>query len=55
MIKSDHEVWGLLSSVPAVKNGRVHILYADYLSIPGPRLGETAEAIARAIHPDAFR
>lgn len=55
VIKGDHEVWGRLTSVPAVRNGRVHVLYGDYLSIPGPRLGETAEAIARAIHPEAFR
>jgi len=54
-VRSDHEVWGRLSSVPAVRNGRVHVLYADYLSIPGPRIAQTAEAIARALHPDAFR
>jgi iron complex transport system substrate-binding protein len=55
VLKSDYEVWRLLSSVPAVGNGRVHILYADHLSIPGPRLGLTAEKVARALHPDAFQ
>ncbi len=55
LIKNDHEVWGRLTTIPAVRNGRVHVLYGDYLGIPGPRMGETAEAIARAIHPEAFR
>lgn len=54
-IKSDHEVWGRLASVPAVRNGRIHILYGEHLAIPGPRLGATAEDVARAIHPEAFR
>ncbi len=54
-IKSDHEVWARLASAPAVKNGRVHVLYGNYLSIPGPRLGAAAEAIARAVHPEAFK
>lgn len=54
-IKSDHEVWGRLASVPAVRNGRIHILYGEHLAIPGPRLGAIAEDVARAIHPEAFR
>jgi iron complex transport system substrate-binding protein len=54
-IKSDHEVWTRLASAPAVRNGRVHVLYGDYLAIPGPRLGQMASALARAIHPEAFR
>ncbi len=55
IIVSERAVWSRLASIPAVKNGRVHLLYGEYLSIPGPRLGATAEALARAIHPDAFR
>ena len=46
--------WAILGSVPAVRNGRVHALAGAYLVVPGPRLGEAAEAIARAIHPAAF-
>lgn len=55
VIASDHEVWGRLSSVPAVRTGRVHVLYGEGLSIPGPRMGDTAEAIAKVLHPDAFQ
>ena len=41
-------------SVPAVRNRRVQAIAGAFLVVPGPRLGEAAEAIARAIHPDAF-
>lgn len=46
--------WSILGSVPAVRNGRVHALAGTYLVVPGPRLGEAAEAIAKAVHPGAF-
>jgi iron complex transport system substrate-binding protein len=46
--------WSALSSVPAVKNRRVHRLTGAYLVVPGPRLGMAAEAFARALHPDSF-
>ena len=47
-------VWSALGSVPAVRDGRIHVVSGGYLVVPGPRVGEAAEAIARAIHPDAF-
>ncbi len=46
--------WSVLGSVPAVRSGRIHALAGAYLVVAGPRLGEAAEAIARAIHPGAF-
>ncbi len=49
------EAWRALGSVPAVRTRRVHLLYGAYLTIPGPRLVLAAEAIARELHPDAFR
>jgi cobalamin transport system substrate-binding protein len=49
------DAWSALSSVPAVKNRRVHVLTGDYLVVPGPRLGMATEAFARALHPDAFK
>jgi iron complex transport system substrate-binding protein len=55
IIASERAAWSRLGSVPAVRNGHVHLIYGEYLSIPGPRLGATAEAVARAIHPEAFR
>ena len=47
-------VWAALSSLPAVRNNRVHFLVGEHLVVPGPRLAQGAEALARAIHPDAF-
>ena len=49
------DAWSALSSVPAVKNRRVHLLTGDYLVVPGPRLGMATESFARALHPDAFK
>ncbi len=47
--------WNALAGVPAVRNGRVYILVGDELVVPGPRVADTAERIARVLHPQAFR
>ena len=54
-IPKERRIWDTLSSVPAVKNGRVQILTGEYLVVPGPRVAEATEAIARALHPEAFK
>jgi iron complex transport system substrate-binding protein len=54
ILQKERSVWSLLSSVPAVRNGRVHLLYGGYLMSPGPRLVAAAESLARVLHPDAF-
>jgi iron complex transport system substrate-binding protein len=48
-------VWKALAAVPAVRTNRVHFLFDDRIVIPGPRVVEGTAAIARALHPDAFR
>jgi iron complex transport system substrate-binding protein len=53
--RDEQAIWSTLASIPAVRNGRVHFLNADYLVVPGPRLGLATEAFAKAIHPDAFK
>ena len=45
------EGWQVLRAVQA---GRVRSLDGDLLHRPGPRIVEGLEAIARALHPDAF-
>ena len=40
----------LWKQIPAVQNGRIHSIPDDLLSIPGPRLGEAAEAIWQRLH-----
>jgi iron complex transport system substrate-binding protein len=42
--------WDALASVPAVRNGRIHLLTGRWLVVPGPRVADSAEAIARALH-----
>jgi iron complex transport system substrate-binding protein len=53
-VTSERDVWRTLSSLPAVRNGRIHFLAGDYLVVPGPRFAQATEAFARALHPDAF-
>jgi len=47
-------VWKVLASVPAVRNGRVLFLFDDRIVIPGPRVVEGTTVMARALHPEAF-
>ncbi len=54
VVQKERAVWSLLPSVPAVRNGRVHLLYGGYLLAAGPRLARATEALARVLHPDAF-
>lgn len=42
-------------NLKAVKNGRVVILPTDLVTRPGPNVTKGLEAVAVALHPDAFR
>jgi iron complex transport system substrate-binding protein len=53
--QAELDVWRALASVPAVRNGRVHFLFDDRIVIPGPRVVDGTIAMARALHPDAFK
>lgn len=48
-IAQEQDVWRQLSSLPAVRTGRVQIIADDRLAIPGPRVAESARLIAEAI------
>lgn len=54
-LAGEREVWSSIGSIPAVRNGRVHFLAGDYLVVPGPRFAAATEALARVLHPAAFR
>jgi iron complex transport system substrate-binding protein len=43
--------WHKWSSIPAVKNGRVHLIDSDLIDRPSPRVVEGLEKMARLIHP----
>lgn len=47
-------VWKALPGVPAVRNGRIAMLTDDRTMVPGPRVAEGTELIARVVHPEAF-
>jgi len=44
-----------LKKSPAVLNGKVFKINGDFLVRPGPRAVDGLEAIARALHPEAFK
>jgi iron complex transport system substrate-binding protein len=49
--RAELAVWKQLTTVPAVRAGRVHIIADPRTVIPGPRIGEGVEAIAKVLHP----
>jgi iron complex transport system substrate-binding protein len=50
----ERRVWDALPGVPAVRSGRIIQLVGDEFVVPGPRVAEACERLARAIHPEAF-
>ncbi len=48
--KSEWERW---TTIPAVKNQRVHLIDSDLVDRPSPRIVEGLEMIARLLHPEA--
>ena len=55
-LKREIESWNALSSVPAVRNGRVFAVDANsYFARPGPRVVDGTELLAHLFHPDLFK
>ncbi len=52
--RQEEASWALLSTLPAVRRGRVHMLTGNAFVVPGPRIAGATERLARALHPDAF-
>jgi ABC-type Fe3+-hydroxamate transport system substrate-binding protein len=46
----DLGAWNALASVPAVRNHRVYSLVGDEFVIPGPRVTQAVERLARTLH-----
>lgn len=53
-LSKDRLLWSRLASIPAVRQGRVFFLFGGHLVVPGPRLADGTEALARTLHPEAF-
>ena len=47
--------WSRWKMIPAVKNGRVHLIDSDLIDRPSPRVIDGLEEIARLIHPERFK
>jgi iron complex transport system substrate-binding protein len=51
----ERKVWNALGAVPAVRGNHVLVLVGDEFVVPGPRVADATERLARALHPEAFR
>jgi iron complex transport system substrate-binding protein len=51
-IRREMQAWNTLSSLPAVKNHRVHVLVGDEYVVPGPRVADAVQRLARTLHPE---
>jgi iron complex transport system substrate-binding protein len=47
--------WDALSSLPAVRSRRVHVLPDNEFVVPGPRVAEATRRFAELLHPEAFK
>ncbi len=47
--------WRTLSTIPAVRAGRIHVLTEDYVLIPSPRVVRLADRITGLLHPEVGR
>jgi iron complex transport system substrate-binding protein len=47
--------WRRLTSLPAIKTGRIHSVDGNLMHRYGPRVLDGLDQLARAIHPEAFR
>jgi len=44
--------WRAVGPMPAIKSGRIHILTADYATVPSPRVVRMAYDLVKFIHPE---
>lgn len=48
----EREVWKRLPAVPAVRSDRTLLLVGHEFVVPGPRIADATEKLARALHPE---
>ena len=44
--------WRAVGPIPAVESGRVHLVTADYATVPSPRVVQMAADLAQMFHPE---
>ncbi len=47
--------WNRWKTIPAVKNGRIHLIDSDLIDRPSPRIIDGLEELASVLHPERFR
>jgi iron complex transport system substrate-binding protein len=47
--------WNRWKTIPAVQNGRIHLVDSDLLDRPSPRIIDGLEELARVFHPEKIR
>jgi iron complex transport system substrate-binding protein len=47
--------WARWKTIPAVKNGRIHLIDSDLLDRPSPRIVDGLEELAKVLHPEKFK
>lgn len=47
--------WTRWKMIPAVKNGRIHLIDSDLIDRPSPRIIDGLEEMARILHPERFK
>jgi len=47
--------WGRWKTIPAVKQGRIHLIDSDLIDRPSPRIIDGLEEMARVIHPERYK
>jgi len=47
--------WSRWRTIPAVKNGRIHLIDSDLIDRPSPRIIDGLEEMARILHPERFK
>jgi iron complex transport system substrate-binding protein len=47
--------WTRWKTIPAVKNGRIHLIDSDLLDRPSPRIIDGLEELASVLHPGTFK
>jgi iron complex transport system substrate-binding protein len=52
--RGEEERWQRWTTLSAIQHGRLHRVPNDLLNRPGPRIVQGLDALARAIHPEAF-
>ena len=47
--------WNRWKTIPAVKNGWIHLIDSDLIDRPSPRIIDGLEELARVLHPERFK